>query len=49
MVKAIVFALAAYGGAIVVSIFTAAIIKLIYIIINRREDNKTRDGKVQKA
>ena len=49
MVKAIVFAVAAYGGAIVVSVFTAAIIKLIYIVINRKEDNKTQDGKVEKA
>jgi hypothetical protein len=40
MVKAIVFAAAAYGGAIVVSAFTAAIMKLIYLVINR-EGNKT--------
>jgi hypothetical protein len=48
MVKSIVFAFATYGGAIVVSAFTAAIIKLIYLVINR-EGNKTQDGKVEKA
>ena len=48
MVKAVEFAFAAYGGAIVVSAFTAALIKLIYIVINK-EGNKTRDGKVEKA
>jgi hypothetical protein len=40
MVKSFVFAVAAYGGTIVVSVFTAAIIKLIYLIINRKEGNK---------
>ena len=49
MGKSVVFAFAAYGGAIVVSAFTAAIIKLIYIVINREKGNKTQDGKVEKA
>ena len=40
MVKSIVFAFAAYGGAIVVSAFTAAIIKLLYLVINQKESNK---------
>ena len=49
MVKSIEFAFAAYGGAIVVSALTAAIIRLIYLVLNRKEGNKTRDGKVEKA
>ena len=49
MVKSIVFATAAYGGAIVVSVFMAGIIELFYLILNRKEGKKTRDGKVEKA
>jgi hypothetical protein len=41
MVKSVVFAFAAYGGTIVVSVFTAAIIKFIYLVINRKEGDKT--------
>jgi len=41
MVKSVVFAFAAYGGAIVVSAFTAGIIELLYLILNRKEGNKT--------
>jgi len=49
MVKAVVFAFAAYGGAIIVSIFMAGIIELFYLTFNRKKGKKTRDGKVQKA
>ena len=49
MVKSVVFAFATYGGTIVVALFTAAIIKFIYKVINRKEDSKTQDGKVEKA
>jgi hypothetical protein len=49
MVKAIVFAVAAYAGAIVISALTAGLIKLIYIAISRFERNKPGDGKVEKA
>jgi hypothetical protein len=41
MVKSIVFAAAAYGGTLVVSVFTAVVIKLIYSVINRKEGGKT--------
>jgi uncharacterized membrane protein YqgA involved in biofilm formation len=40
MVTSIVFAAVAYGCAIVVSAFTAVMIKLIYSVINR-EGNRT--------
>lgn len=49
MVKSIVFAVAAYGGTIAVSACTAAIIKLVYLLINRKEGNKTQDGTVEKT
>jgi len=49
MVKSIAFAFATYGVAIIVSIFTAGIIELFYLIFNRKEGKKTRDGKVEKA
>lgn len=41
MVNSIVFAAAAYGGAIVVSAFTAVIMKMLYLVINRNEGDKT--------
>ena len=49
MVKSVVFAFAAYGGAIVMSALTAGIIELLYLILNRKEGKKTRGGKVEKA
>jgi hypothetical protein len=49
MVKSVVFAFAAYGGAIVMSALTAGIIELLYLVINRKEGNKTQDGRVEKA
>lgn len=49
MVESIKFAFAAYGVAIIVSIFAAGIIELFYLFFNSKEGKKTRDGKVEKA
>lgn len=49
VIKSIVFAAAAYGIALVVALFVAAIIKLIFFAVNLRGGGGSKTRPVQKA